>query len=244
MENETYNQEEAQVEQKSQLHQVTPLSKYLALTLFVILPFLGGWIGYTYAPEKVVEVEKVVVKEIKAEAIEVDTESKRHPSLHASELSEDMVLYRDVSSTYIDLGVSDSEGNKQMPVILIGGDVDADSVFVSPDKKFVSFRGYGCSRVLGGHCFGAFFVRETQERPLSVNQEQLIELRGDEQALYNLAAEPDSIAPGPLYQFGTFTGWDSENKLNLDIDYEGIKYQYRSLTSEEPWVLEYLGVAN
>lgn len=39
---------------------VTPLSKYLAVTLFIILPFLGGWIGYTYAPERVVEVEKRV----------------------------------------------------------------------------------------------------------------------------------------------------------------------------------------
>ncbi len=64
MENETYNEEEVQVEQKSQLHQVTPLSKYLALALFVILPFLGGWIGYSYAPEKIVEIERVVVKEV------------------------------------------------------------------------------------------------------------------------------------------------------------------------------------
>lgn len=39
------------------LKKVTPLSKYLAMTLFIIMPFLGGWIGYTYAPEKVVEVE-------------------------------------------------------------------------------------------------------------------------------------------------------------------------------------------
>lgn len=38
------------------LKKVTPLSKYLAMTLFIIMPFLGGWIGYTYAPEKVVEV--------------------------------------------------------------------------------------------------------------------------------------------------------------------------------------------
>lgn len=226
------------------LKKVTPLSKYLALALFVILPFLGGWIGYSYAPEKVVEVERVVVKEIKAEALEVDIEPKRHPSLHASELSGDMVLYRDVSSTFIDLGVPDAEGNSQKPVILIGGDVDADSVFVSSDKKFVSFRGYICSRVLGGHCFGGFYVRNMEERPLSVKQEHLIELRGDKQAPYNLAAEPDSVAPGPLYQFGTFIGWDSEDKLNLDIDYEGVKYQYRSLTSEEPWVLQYLGIAN
>jgi hypothetical protein len=46
------------------LHTVTPLSKYLALSLFILLPFVGGWIGYNYSPEKVVEVERVVVKEI------------------------------------------------------------------------------------------------------------------------------------------------------------------------------------
>lgn len=48
------------------LHMVTPISRYLALTLFVILPFLGGWIGYHYAPEKIVEVERLVIKEADA----------------------------------------------------------------------------------------------------------------------------------------------------------------------------------
>jgi len=48
---------------KSCLNKVTPLSKYLALTLFIALPFVGGWIGYNYAPEKVVEIERVVVIE-------------------------------------------------------------------------------------------------------------------------------------------------------------------------------------
>ena len=52
----------------SNLKKVTPVSKYLALVLFVVLPFIGGWIGYNYAPEKVVEVEveveRVVVKEV------------------------------------------------------------------------------------------------------------------------------------------------------------------------------------
>jgi hypothetical protein len=37
------------------------------MALFIILPFLGGWIGYTYAPEKVVEVERVVVREVEVE---------------------------------------------------------------------------------------------------------------------------------------------------------------------------------
>lgn len=47
----------------SSLHTVTPLSKYLAMALFVILPFIGGWIGYTYAPEKIIKVEKTVLIE-------------------------------------------------------------------------------------------------------------------------------------------------------------------------------------
>lgn len=46
------------------LHQVTPLSKYLAMALFITMPFIGGWIGYMCAPEKVVEVERFLVKEI------------------------------------------------------------------------------------------------------------------------------------------------------------------------------------
>ncbi|MFT5037215.1 MAG: hypothetical protein ACI9VM_000792 [Candidatus Azotimanducaceae bacterium] len=67
MENETQEQGVVQVEQPSPLHQVTPLSKYLALALFVILPFIGGWIGYTYAPEKVVEVIRVEEKVVGVE---------------------------------------------------------------------------------------------------------------------------------------------------------------------------------
>ena len=49
------------------LKKVTPLSKYLAMVLFIILPFIGGWIGYSLAPEKVVVMEKVVVKEVAVE---------------------------------------------------------------------------------------------------------------------------------------------------------------------------------
>ncbi len=48
----------------SRLRVVTPLSKYIAMILFIALPFIGGWIGYTHAPEKVVEVERIVVQEI------------------------------------------------------------------------------------------------------------------------------------------------------------------------------------
>jgi hypothetical protein len=47
----------------SPLKKVTPLSKYLALALFIILPFLGGYVGYTLVPVKIVEVERVVIEE-------------------------------------------------------------------------------------------------------------------------------------------------------------------------------------
>jgi hypothetical protein len=46
------------------LKKITPLSKYLAMVLFIILPFLGGWIGYTYAPEKVVEIKIPILEDI------------------------------------------------------------------------------------------------------------------------------------------------------------------------------------
>lgn len=52
--------ESSAADQTSRLFHVTPLSKYLAMALFVILPFVGGWIGYQFAPEKVVEVEQVI----------------------------------------------------------------------------------------------------------------------------------------------------------------------------------------
>jgi hypothetical protein len=38
------------------LKKVTPVSKYLAMIIFIAMPFIGGWIGYAYAPEKVVEI--------------------------------------------------------------------------------------------------------------------------------------------------------------------------------------------
>jgi hypothetical protein len=43
------------------LQKVTPISKYLAMALFVILPFVGGYVGYTFAPEKIVVIETAPV---------------------------------------------------------------------------------------------------------------------------------------------------------------------------------------
>lgn len=63
MTQENFSPETTQVERRSYLNDVTPLSKYLAMLLFIILPFLGGYVGYTFAPEKIVEIEKITIKE-------------------------------------------------------------------------------------------------------------------------------------------------------------------------------------
>ncbi len=72
MEYQTPNNAETNVPQIHQLTKVTTLSKYFALALMVALPFVGEVVGYSFAPEKVVE--RVVVQEVEVTA-ELETES-------------------------------------------------------------------------------------------------------------------------------------------------------------------------
>lgn len=48
---------QAEGEQKNSVFKVTPLSKYLAMLLFIALPFIGGWVGYQLASMNVGEIE-------------------------------------------------------------------------------------------------------------------------------------------------------------------------------------------
>jgi hypothetical protein len=58
------------------LNQVTPVSKVLAAIIFIMMPFLGAYVGYVYAPEKVVEVEKIITVEKNPDLhLDVDTVS-------------------------------------------------------------------------------------------------------------------------------------------------------------------------
>ncbi len=86
------------------LNKVTPVSKYLALTLFIILPFIGGWIGYTYAPEKVVErdvyrdsvVQVDIAKSTSADAIDrVNLDDKFQKKQFAKTYTEEVFLTED-----------------------------------------------------------------------------------------------------------------------------------------------------
>jgi hypothetical protein len=84
-----HNNGETEIKPKesNRLHQITPFSKYLAMALFIILPFVGGWIGYQYAPEKLVEVEKIVTVERVPKAAE-----ENNTAIPATTV--DMVAYR------------------------------------------------------------------------------------------------------------------------------------------------------
>lgn len=93
------------------LQKVTPLSKYLALALFIIMPFLGGWIGYTYAPEKVVEVDKIVIEEV---VNEVEKNSLSALSIKKGDVFNTMIV--DEVSSYF----SQSKAIKEAPSV---GDV-------------------------------------------------------------------------------------------------------------------------
>lgn len=74
MESEINNEVSQEELTQNSFNTVTSLSKYLAMALFVILPFVGGWVGYMYAPEKIVELEKIVIKEVRIEASDSDYE--------------------------------------------------------------------------------------------------------------------------------------------------------------------------
>jgi hypothetical protein len=85
MEPENSNQEEQEVAPVSQLHQVTPLSKYLALALFIIMPFLGGWIGYSYAPVELVEVGKVAPAPSSSPDYEISFDSESNNTANSNQ---------------------------------------------------------------------------------------------------------------------------------------------------------------
>lgn len=52
---------------KNLMDQVTPLSKYAAMILFIMLPFVGGYIGYNLAIIQVSDVEHITTKVVDTE---------------------------------------------------------------------------------------------------------------------------------------------------------------------------------
>jgi hypothetical protein len=70
---------------KHPVNKITPLSKYLAMALFVLMPFIGGYIGYTLSSETVVETERIIEVEKTSPQLESSTAENLAPPLSVNE---------------------------------------------------------------------------------------------------------------------------------------------------------------
>lgn len=135
----------------SPLHIVTPLSKYLAMMLFVILPFLGGWIGYTYAPEKVVEVEKITEAEkvinnvevekkyIVSQELSFDTEQNEEVKIRTEKQGKQVTVYLTTDNFQTEkVFLVYEEAREKTDTGNFWGDLEA-SVALSPDKTMIAY---------------------------------------------------------------------------------------------------------
>ncbi len=69
---------------------VTPFSKYLSMVMFVLLPFIGSYIGYMYATKQVVESEKSILSECLECSHEKVTEVEKSVTSQESELKQNI----------------------------------------------------------------------------------------------------------------------------------------------------------
>jgi len=125
-----------------QLNTVTPLSKYLALALFIVLPFGGLYIGYVYAPEKVVEIERIVEVEV---AVQEQYEGTQLPWQREIVISDIQSKY--VQETLTLLSLSETDEYFSQPEVL---DYFVHVRQLTQDKTLVSYC-YGCSHVPSGY---------------------------------------------------------------------------------------------
>ncbi len=116
---------------KNPFFEVTPLSKTLAGIIFILTPFIGGWVGYNLAPVKIVEVEKVVTREVPQDISMLEAPTERFVGTIDDVLT--VFEHKDFTSyTLIEAGVSVSgELNTERGY---GDDIDA-TVFVLDWQK-------------------------------------------------------------------------------------------------------------
>ncbi len=115
------------------LKKVTPVSKYLAMALFIILPFLGAWVGYSLAPEKVVEIERVIEKEV---VVDYD-DAVNEPTIATTEVSQEIYNSPNGFSIAIPIGVEVVEEPAQLSYSAVTNFTgDFGSMCISPS--------YGC----------------------------------------------------------------------------------------------------
>jgi hypothetical protein len=119
-----------------QLNQVTPLSKYLAAIIFILMPFIGGYIGYTLAQGEVIEVEKVVMIEKPTPATSVPESGL---TIATTTIKNNVVeaMFSDGTKEVIAQGL---ETENVSDIYMIETYLEAS---LSPNSKFVALQGVG-----------------------------------------------------------------------------------------------------
>lgn len=127
MEGEQYSKN--RIDWNKQFKTVTPFSKYLALALFVFLPFMGFWLGMQYEGVRVVKynpviVERVFEKEVIVESASTSTEEVRivifsgnvknggrkdclYDGVCSTVVSEYEVIWSDINASSTIMGIKD-----------------------------------------------------------------------------------------------------------------------------------------
>jgi hypothetical protein len=127
---------------QSPLKRVTPLSKWLAMVLFILMPFIGGWIGYTHAPIEIVETYTLATR--------ITSESEAQSTAGESSSGSD-----DEVSTPEYVGVS-PRVNYIPPESLVGtieGLIDEDGIrYIEFDEMKFYRRGGSCWGGPAGYC--------------------------------------------------------------------------------------------
>ena len=139
------------------VNQVTPLSKYLAMVIFILMPFVGGYVGYRLAPEKVVEVpvpvlsgENEIVNQNSSQSLATDTNQEALDDTNISEsiqdeaanqgdtgMPEPQLVDRNQSPEKLYKMFFENSGDfilgKVVPVALLGADLE----FLSKSETFL-----------------------------------------------------------------------------------------------------------
>jgi hypothetical protein len=197
------------------LNKVTPLSKYLAMILFIGSPFLGGWIGYEYAQGATAVALPIMIVDEDDHQPQNHVEDNRLPEVRKS-----------VEASFIDYDVD--EGNAKVYKIA-EGDIYDDSLMFSTNRKFVAYQ----TKCMDGCDFPApptLFDFETESI-------QSVRLSGDEDTSYIRTATQNHV--NPLYELGSAktSYWESEATFVVTFEYQGQEYTYRSVSKDTPWEL-------
>jgi hypothetical protein len=219
--------EQAQQEQevavdarRSVWNTVTPLSKYLAMALFIILPFVGGYLGYTLAPEKVIEIEKIIQIEK-----EVET-TQTQQSEQTTESNVPLLQYQTIS-----IGGENFGGELNNPNIFSFND---ESFYISGEARYSVADG----------TFEQFLTDYGLFKGWIRLGDQIFALTAVELGTWQLSPMPDTVDVGSFQVIGSDYAIDRNNVYYQVGVLENAKVEDFILRDGEPLGQYPIGVSN